>query len=337
MEGSSLGIIFLVVFVVIIAGVGVFAFKMIKKMNGESEGVAKKGSVVKSAQDFLPFANIENDILDLGGFQYRMIIEVSSINYILKNEQEQEILEISFRNFLNSIDYPFSMFIQTREIDLNAVINNLKKDINEICKTFPGLKSYGENYYAYIKSLKDITNCTKQKRKFIIIPYDEAIKMADLSPAAKKSYSHEQIFERANQIVEALAPVGLSGHILTTNEIIELFYSLTHRNDDTIVDYIADGTYVAEYVKGRNKSRASDQLEEAIQILQEAENKFNINVITANLTPGQISALRAFTNRLAADKAELMRVRKEGGLDSLMSLEEQFERGEKTTTENKGE
>ena len=69
MEGSSLGIIFLVIFVVVIAGVGIFAFKMIKKMNGESEGVAKKGSVVKSAQDFLPFANIENDILDLGGFQ----------------------------------------------------------------------------------------------------------------------------------------------------------------------------------------------------------------------------------------------------------------------------
>ena len=237
----NFGVILLIAFVVIFGGVGLFVFLTLKKMNGETQGVATKSSVMKTAQDFLPFANIENDILDLGGFQYRMIIEVSSVNYILKNEQEQEILEISFRNFLNSIDYPFSMFIQTREIDLNAVTNNLKRDINEICKTFPGLREYGENYYRYIVSLKERTGCTKQKRKFIIIPYDETIKMPELDTAAKKSYSYEQIYERANQIVDALAPLGLQGHVLNTNEIIELFYSLTHRNDDTIVDYIADG------------------------------------------------------------------------------------------------
>ncbi len=323
----NIGVILLIAFVAIIGGLVVFVMKTLKKMNGETKGAATKSSVMKSAQDFLPFANIENDILDLGGFQYRMIIEVSSVNYILKNEQEQEILEISFRNFLNSIDYPFSMFIQTREIDLNAVTNNLKRDINEICKTFPGLREYGENYYRYIVSLKERTGCTKQKRKFIIIPYDETIKMPELDPPAKKSYSYEQIYERANQIVDALATLGLQGHVLNTNEIIELFYSLTHRNDDTIVDYIADGTYMSEYVKGRNKSQAANELEEAIQILQEAENRFNINVLSSNLTASQISALRMFSTKLATDKAELIKIHKNGGLDSLLTLEEQFNAG----------
>lgn len=327
----NLGLIFLLVFVVVIGGVVFFVMKTMKKLNSDQEGVAVKASVMKTSQDFLPFANIENDILDLGGFQYRMIVEVSSVNYILKNEQEQEILEISFRNFLNSISYPFSMFIQTREIDLNAVTNNLKRDINEICKTFPGLREYGENYYRYIVSLKERTGCTKQKRKFIIIPYDETIKMPELDPAAKKSYSYEQIYERAEQIVDALSPLGLSGHILNTNEIIELFYSLTHRNDDTIVDYIADGTYMSEYVKGRNKTQAADELEEAIQIIQEAENKFNINVLNSNLTAEQIAALRVFSNKLAADKAELIKIHKNGGMASLLSLEDQFNAGEKVT------
>ena len=81
------GIIFLLVFVVIIVGVIFFVMKTMKKMNADTKGAAVKSSVMKSAQDFLPFANIENDILDLGGFQYRMIVEVSSVNYILKNEQ----------------------------------------------------------------------------------------------------------------------------------------------------------------------------------------------------------------------------------------------------------
>lgn len=324
------GVIFLIIAIVVFGGLGVFVYFQLKKMNSGNEGVAVKSSAMNTAQDFLPFANIENDILDLGGHQYRMIIEVSSVNYILKNEQEQEILEISFRNFLNSIDYPFSMFIQTREIDLNAVTNNLKRDINEICKTFPGLREYGENYYRYIVSLKERTGCTKQKRKFIIIPYDETLKMPELADsAAKRSYSFEQIYERANQIVDSLSTLGLQGHILNTNEIIELFYSLTHRNDDTIVDYIADGTYMAEYVKGRNKSHAANELEEAIQIFQEAENRFNINVLNnGNLTASQISALRAFSTMLANEKSQLIKIHKAGGLNSLMSLEEQFNAAE---------
>lgn len=329
------GIIFLLIFIVIIGGVVFFVLKTMKKMNGDAQGVAVKSSTMKSSQDFIPFADIENDIIDLGGFQYRMIIEVSSVNYILKNEQEQEILEISFRNFLNSISYPFSMFIQTREIDLNAVTNNLKRDINEICKNFPGLKEYGENYYRYIVSLKERTGCTKQKRKFIIIPYDETIKMPELDPASKKSYSYEQIYERAYQIVDSLATLGLQGHILNTNEIIELFYSLTHRNDDTIVDYIADGSYMAEYVKGRNKTQAENELEEAIQIIQEAENRFNINVLSNNLTAGQIAALRVFSNNLANSKAELIEISKKGGLKSLMSIEEQWEATEKSQKKEK--
>lgn len=332
----NLGVIFLIIFIVIIGGLVFMVMRTMKKLNADSKGVAVRSSSMKTAHDFIPFASIENDVIDLGGYQYRMVIEVSSINYILKNPEEQEVLEISYRNFLNSISYPFSIFIQTREIDLNAVIGNLKRDINETCKTFPGLREYGEIYYKYIVSLKERTGCTKQKRKFIIIPYDETIKMSELDDVSKKSYSHEQIYERALQIADGLSTMGLTGHILKTNEIIELFYSLTHRNDDTIVDYIANGSYMSEYIKGRNKSHAVDELEEAIQIMQEAENRFNVNVITTNLTAGQMDALRAFSTNLANAKAELMNIRKNGGLDSLMTLEEQFDRAAQKS-ENKGE
>jgi hypothetical protein len=166
--------------------------------------------------------------------------------------------------------------------------------------------------------------------------YESLIKMMELDPAAKTSYSYEQIYERANQIVDSLATLGLQGHILNTNEIIELFYSLTHRNDDTIVDYIADGSYMSEYVKGRNKSHAENELEEAIQIIQEAENRFNINVLGGNLTASQIAALRMFSNRLASEKAELIKIHKNGGLNSLLTLEEQFNADKEKSTD-KGE
>lgn len=321
----NLGIIFLIIFVMIIIGVVIMVLKTMKKINSESVGVAVKSSAMRTAHDFLPFASIENDVIDLGGYQYRMVIEVSSVNYLLKNVKEQEVLEVAFRNFLNSIGYPFSMFVQTREIDLNAVVGSLKRDISETCKQFPGLKEYGDIYYQYITSLKDRTGCTKQKRKFIIIPYDETIKMTELNDKSKKSYSYEQIYERALQVVDGLSTLGITGHILSSNEIIQLFYSLTHRNDDAIIDAIGKGVYMAEYTKGRNKSHTSDELEEAIQILQEAENKFNINVLTTNLTPGQIDALRIFASNISSAKSDLMKIQKNGGLKTMMSLEEQFD------------
>ena len=326
-NSMNLGIIFLIVFAVIIVGVVIMVVKTMKKLDTSATGAGVKQSAMKTAHDFLPFAAIENDVMDLGGSQYRMIIEVSSTNYLLKNEQEQEIVELSFRNFLNSIDYPFSMFIQTREIDLNAIINNLKKDINETCKTFPGLREYGEAYYEYITGLKERTGCTKQKRKFIIIPYDEGIKMPDLDEKARRSYSYEQIYERAMQVIEGLSSIGLRANILTTNQIVELFYSLTHRSDDTIVDYIADGSYMSEYIKSRTRTGQKDKIDDAIQIIHEAENRFNVNIITADLTPGQIAALKMFTEKLASTKSELMKIKKAGGVSSLMSLEEQFEQG----------
>ena len=71
-------------------------------------------------------------------------------------------------------------------------------------------------------------------------------------------------------------------------------------------------------------THAENELEEAIQIIQEAENRFNINVLGGNLTAGQIAALRMFSNRLASEKAELIKIHKNGGLEALMSLEEQF-------------
>ena len=82
---------------------------------------------------------------------------------------------------------------------------------------------------------------------------------------------------------------------------------------------------------------AENELEEAIQILQEAENRFNVNVLNnGHLTASQIAALRIFSNKLANDKAELIAIHKNGGLGSLMSLEEQFNESKKSE-DNKGE
>lgn len=56
----------------------------------------------KTVQDLIPFDTIENFMICLPGFEYRMIVEVSSLNYYLKTASEQVSIENMFRAALTS-------------------------------------------------------------------------------------------------------------------------------------------------------------------------------------------------------------------------------------------
>ena len=99
--GSALPIIILVVFLVMIIVAVVLVMKTMKKMNATDGGAVASTKDMSTAQAFLPFVDINEDVIDLGGFKYRGVIECTSTNYHLKTEAEKEIIEQSFRNFLN--------------------------------------------------------------------------------------------------------------------------------------------------------------------------------------------------------------------------------------------
>lgn len=315
-----MGIVVIIVFVLIVAGLIFMVLRTLKKLDSSSEGVAKKSSDVKNAQEFLPFANIENNIIDLGGLQYRMIVECSSTNYHLKTVDEQNILELSFKNFLSSVDHPYSFFIQNRELNLTPVIEKLHKDIVDTTKTFPTLAEYGEDYYAYLNQVKDYTGFYKQKRKYIIVPYDDAVKMQDLTFDDKITYSREQVRDRAERIVDGLTAVGISGHILNTDEIIELLYSLNHRNDDKIVNYLSDGSFTSELVCG-SKDEEKDEIDNGIRIIEEAINKYSVSVMTGSLSADQKTALNALAADMIKIRSTLVDIKEAGGLDSIGPVE----------------
>lgn len=311
-----MGIVIIIVFILVIVGLVFMVLRTLKKLDSSSEGVAKKSSDVKNSQEFLPFANVENNVIDLGGLQYRMIIECSSTNYHLKTVDEQNVLELSFKNFLSSIEHPYSFFIQNREINLTPIIEGLRKDIIDTVKVFPALAEYGEDYYAYLNQVKEYTGCSKQKRKYIIVPFDDAVKMQDLTLDAKIAYAQEQVRDRAERIVDGLTAVGITGHILNTDEIIELLYSLNHRNDDKIVNYLSDGSFTSELVCGTFEKEQSE-LDKGIKIIEETINKYSVSVVTNNLTLEQKNALGAILSDLSKIKQTLGNYKSAGGFDSI--------------------
>ncbi len=67
-----------------------------------------------STQKHLPIMEIKDDFVVLKDGTLRKVILVSSINFSLKSEEEQQAIIQGYVQFLNSIDFPLQIVIQSR-------------------------------------------------------------------------------------------------------------------------------------------------------------------------------------------------------------------------------
>lgn len=255
-------LLFVIIFAAIIGVAVFFVMKTLKKVSGEDSntGLAANSAKIDTAQKFLPFDNIKDGVLDLGNFKYRMIIECSSVNYALKTDEEQEIIEMGFQRALNSFQFPFTLFVQTREIDNRVMINSLEQDIAKAKEDFPILSDYGDSYLEEMKNLTVNLQQTKQKKKYIIIPYDEAIQLTSMDKEERFQYAKDEIFQRAQMVKDLMSSLQIKATILGTPELIELMYSTFHKDSTTDVESIINGEFMTMMVEGVFENKNNHQL-----------------------------------------------------------------------------
>lgn len=200
---------------------------------------------ITSAQEFLPFQDIRNSVIDLGGHDYRMIIECSSINYYLKTEEEREMIEASYQGFLNSLTFPIVNYIQTRVLDNSKIADMIKQEAIEAANLYPQLEEYGLEYAKEISNLSKVINNNKQKKKYIIIPYNEAVDLEELSEDEKYEFSIKELENRASIIIDGILSVGISSRLLNTKELAELVYSTFHRDNYSDYENIFNGEFLS--------------------------------------------------------------------------------------------
>jgi len=323
--GNLLPIIILVIFLFMIVVAVVLVTKTMKKMNATDGGAVASTKDMTTAQAFLPFVDINEDVIDLGGFKYRGIIECTSTNYHLKTEAEKEIIEQSFRNFLNSIQYPITFYIQTKELNYGKILETLEQDIENTKQDCPRLVNYAEQYYREIANLKNTINNSKQKKKYIIVPYEETIDMNELSVDEKKEYSKRELESRINMLIDNLSSIGIKGTRLNTGDLIELMYSVYHRDEDAVIDNIVDGDYMETIVSGLNAAQKQDALQKAIMILQEAESRMRFNVVSDRNPERANELFMAITKNIEELKGGLADIQNRGGLENLATDEELFD------------
>lgn len=242
----------IIIFILVIAGMIGLAVWKIKQTDPSKVDTSKK-SQVETAQEFLPFEDIRDGVVHLGNYQYRAIIECSSVNYDLRTESEKDIIEMSYQGFLNSLNHPISVLVQTRTVDNSKMLSKLETDISKSVETFPQLAEYGELYYNSMEMLPEQIGNNKQKKKYIIVPYNEAINLTNSTEDEKYDESLKELQTRCQMIADGLVGIGINCNILKTDDLIELMYSSYHKDSANQAENILSGDFLSMVVNGENK------------------------------------------------------------------------------------
>ena len=117
-------------------------------------------------------AEIQANTVILKNGAVRAVLEVNSINFSLKSEPEQESIIAGYQSFLNTLEFPVQILIQSKKIDLDHYIEDIRKKGES--HQNPLLKRQTLEYAEYIHRLLEYVDIM-DKKFYVIVPYESLI------------------------------------------------------------------------------------------------------------------------------------------------------------------
>lgn len=177
--------------------------------------VLRKSRTKTSARHQIAIEGVRDGVLMLPRNQYRAIIEVSSLNFELRSEEEQDAIIDTYESFLNSVGSSLQILVRTREIDMDKYLSDLSErlDYEEDNVYRAQLKNYDE----FIRSLIT-TNKILTRHFYIIVPY---------KPSSKVDFEliREQLNIKLDIVAKGMMRLGMHTTQLSSLEVLDLFYS----------------------------------------------------------------------------------------------------------------
>lgn len=294
-----------IIFIVFMTAIGIIAFIAIKK--NPATAVNPNGKEMTTAQEFLPFQDIKDGLIDLGNFEYRAIIECQSINYDLKTSKEKEIIDASFQRFLDSLTFPITLHLQTRTIDNTTVLHLLEEDMIDTVKEYSQLYAYATAYLQEMARITETIGNDKQKRKYIIVPYSESASLTYSNDAEKYEEALRAIYLRCQVVCDGLGAMGVQTKIMSSVEIAELIYSTYHRDNYSDIDQILTGEYMSMIVDGENAISNITREDNIVWMISELENRLKLEILSQNVSEIEKKKASAVLDRILQLKKALMK------------------------------
>ncbi|MDO8499250.1 MAG: TraC family protein [bacterium] len=204
----------------------------------KNKTAAKKTKGIPSVQQNLPLSEIKSDTIIMKDGTLRAVLLIGSINFALKNEDEQNAIVSAYVSFLNSLDHPLQIVIQSRELFIKPYLEKLaareREQSNEL------LRMQMADYRSFVNQLVEMGEIMS-KQFFVIVPYDplsnkkrsfwsrasEALNPTSLIHLKEERFKQRKydLDQRVRQIESGLQGMGLETARLDTQSLIEMFYS----------------------------------------------------------------------------------------------------------------
>ena len=210
-----------------------------KKLAGSKKG--------PPTQRFLDIAEIKEDVVILKDGTLRAVLLVSSINFALKNLDEQNAIVQAYMGFLNSLEFPIQIVIQSRRMNIDDYVGRLKQAEKEQQNEL--LRNQIIDYREYVKQLVKLGEIM-QKRFYVVVPLDPVTSGEESGEGLKKrgffvrlqeiltpsiairlsekrfKDKRHQLMLRVNSVIGGLASMSLNAALLDTQSLIELYYTV---------------------------------------------------------------------------------------------------------------
>ncbi len=205
-----------------------------------------KQAITGSTQEHLPIEDVVDGIVLMKDGSAAVVLQVSSVNFDLLSEREQQSMVFAYGGILNSLNFPIQIVIRSNTKDVSTYVNKLKGMEGE--QNNPLLKERIGSYRKFIEETVK-KNDVLSKSFYVAIPFSTlelGIKSAQknitqsLIPKINKSekkelpFEKELILEKAKASLEPkkehlsrlFSRLGLEVKVLSTKELIELYYKI---------------------------------------------------------------------------------------------------------------
>lgn len=194
----------------------------------------------KATQEFVPIKEVRDGVIVLKDGGLRAIVLANSVNLSLKSDDEQKATILQFQNFLNTLDFPIQISVQSRRLDIRPYLLLLEDRIK--VQSEPLLKLQTREYIDFIRSFTESVNIMT-KSFFVVVPYTHTILKSDtgiLDRVFKRKNKEErqalkqedfeekksQLEQRVGVIEQGLSRCGIKSAELGTEEVVEVFYKV---------------------------------------------------------------------------------------------------------------
>lgn len=190
----------------------------------------------KAAQDLVPIREIRDGIVILKNGGLRALLMCSTINFELKSADEQDGILLQYQNFLNTLDFTVQFFISSRALDIDPYLETLRERADK--ETQELLRVQITEYMEFVRNFV-ATEQIVSRSFYAVVPYGGSLapasggvfssffgKKPSSTTQEKFEEQRAQIMQRVGTVEQGLSRIGVRTALLSTEELIELYYRL---------------------------------------------------------------------------------------------------------------